>query len=345
MSKQTHWTAEDVAFELAPRKARRAGRGFLTCCPAHDDNTPSLSLNEAGDGRVLFHCFAGCEPRDIIAILRERGIDIVPSSGDRSDFPRRAPPPRPARKRHSAREERLARFRYDPQRAGERPPLPSEIFPRHGRPPHGARITGTWTWHDEAGRALFRTIRIDTQAGKELKPIIPCTDIHTGRLSWELRGPPAPRLLYDRHLDEGQATVVVVEGEKTAEAAKRIFRCGANGKNVRAVHVTTSLGGNNAADYSNWAPLAGRAVIIAHDLDDPGLKYAAAVSRQAQRHGAKSSHLWNPPTRTTLRNGIRVPRTVPPKEGYDLADSLEEGWTLELLMLENVFPRIPGIEP
>lgn len=30
-------------------------------CPAHDDRSPSLSIKDGRDGRLLVHCFAGCE--------------------------------------------------------------------------------------------------------------------------------------------------------------------------------------------------------------------------------------------------------------------------------------------
>ena len=29
-------------------------------CPAHADSRPSLSVTEAANGKVLWHCFAGC---------------------------------------------------------------------------------------------------------------------------------------------------------------------------------------------------------------------------------------------------------------------------------------------
>lgn len=38
-------------------------------CPAHDDRTPSLSVR-AGERRLLFHCFAGCETADVLRALR-----------------------------------------------------------------------------------------------------------------------------------------------------------------------------------------------------------------------------------------------------------------------------------
>jgi putative DNA primase/helicase len=52
----------------------RSGAGWVACCPAHDDRTPSLSLRDAGSGIVLVRCHAGCEQDDVIAALRSRGL-------------------------------------------------------------------------------------------------------------------------------------------------------------------------------------------------------------------------------------------------------------------------------
>jgi hypothetical protein len=43
-------------------------------CPAHDDRTPSLSICDAEDNKVLVRCHAGCEQRDLIAALQSRGL-------------------------------------------------------------------------------------------------------------------------------------------------------------------------------------------------------------------------------------------------------------------------------
>ena len=51
-----------------------SGRSGVACCPAHDDRTPSLSLTDAADGRLLLTCHAGCDFRDIIDALRGRGL-------------------------------------------------------------------------------------------------------------------------------------------------------------------------------------------------------------------------------------------------------------------------------
>jgi len=53
---------------------RRAGSGWTARCPAHDDRTPSLSLRDSGDGKVLVRCHAGCEQERVIAALRGRGL-------------------------------------------------------------------------------------------------------------------------------------------------------------------------------------------------------------------------------------------------------------------------------
>ncbi len=47
-------------------------------CPAHDDKSPSLAIRECDDGRVLLHCFAGCEPEDVLAAVGLTFADVMP---------------------------------------------------------------------------------------------------------------------------------------------------------------------------------------------------------------------------------------------------------------------------
>ena len=49
-----------------------ASASYTALCPAHADGTPSLSITEADDGRILVYCFAGCEFADI---LRRLGLE------------------------------------------------------------------------------------------------------------------------------------------------------------------------------------------------------------------------------------------------------------------------------
>ena len=72
------------------------GRGAMCRCPAHDDRNPSLSVR-LGEKRLLFHCFAGCNAREVIHALNDRGML------DRGSASRGArPEPRPRLKGHRA---------------------------------------------------------------------------------------------------------------------------------------------------------------------------------------------------------------------------------------------------
>lgn len=55
-------------------------------CPAHDDRSPSLSVSEGIDGRVLLWCFAGCATEDVIKSLGLTWTDLFPK-GHRSGRP------------------------------------------------------------------------------------------------------------------------------------------------------------------------------------------------------------------------------------------------------------------
>ncbi len=46
----------------------------LACCPAHGDRTPSLTLADAPDGRLLLSCKVGCSFLDVLGALRDRGL-------------------------------------------------------------------------------------------------------------------------------------------------------------------------------------------------------------------------------------------------------------------------------
>ncbi len=64
-------TAEAIADAL---DGRPVGDGWAACCPAHDDNDPSLSIHAGHNGKVLVHCHAGCTQAEVIAALRDAGL-------------------------------------------------------------------------------------------------------------------------------------------------------------------------------------------------------------------------------------------------------------------------------
>lgn len=73
-------------------KVRKNGKDFMACCPAHEDGSPSLTIAEKEDGRILVHCFAGCETSDVLAAVGLEMKDVMPEN---VGYHRRKPDRRP----------------------------------------------------------------------------------------------------------------------------------------------------------------------------------------------------------------------------------------------------------
>jgi hypothetical protein len=75
-------------------RMQRLARGYLACCPAHADGTPSLKVDQGDDGRVLLHCKAGCSTGDIAAALgiEQRELFADSQTHTREAAPRQGPP-------------------------------------------------------------------------------------------------------------------------------------------------------------------------------------------------------------------------------------------------------------
>lgn len=61
-------------------KVKRHGTAYVACCPAHDDRSPSMSVKEGTDGRILVHCFAGCSHDDIVSAMGLEQKDLFADS-------------------------------------------------------------------------------------------------------------------------------------------------------------------------------------------------------------------------------------------------------------------------
>ena len=51
---------------------------WMCRCPAHDDRRASLHVTERPDGRVIFHCHAGCGGARVVEALGLRFADLRP---------------------------------------------------------------------------------------------------------------------------------------------------------------------------------------------------------------------------------------------------------------------------
>jgi len=68
------------------------GDSFTSCCPAHDDSDPSLSIG-TGERGILIHCFAGCT---LDSILNSIGLDTSDVFYEHNQHEPPTPPHKPA---------------------------------------------------------------------------------------------------------------------------------------------------------------------------------------------------------------------------------------------------------
>jgi len=174
-------------------------------------------------------------------------------------------------------------------------PVPEDAPP----PPIPSNATAYWTYHTAEGGLIGYIYRVDPPGQR--KQFYPCSYTEQG---WRKAGFATPRPLYGLHRLAARpgARVILVEGEKAADAGGQLF--------PDDVVVTWPNGSSNA-HLVDWTPLAGRTIVAIPDHDAPGVKamqqIAAALASVA-----------------TIQV-VTVPEALPEK--WDLADALAEGWT------------------
>lgn len=73
-------TAAAFVERLDNVRSRGAGK-WSARCPAHADKSPSLSITDA-TGRILVHCFGGCEPAEVLTALGLKLSDLFTDAPD-----------------------------------------------------------------------------------------------------------------------------------------------------------------------------------------------------------------------------------------------------------------------
>lgn len=135
--------------------------------------------------------------------------------------------------------------------------------------PEGYALAQVWMYKDASGDDIGAVARYDLvvangERQKQFRPFVAEGD------ELVCKGFAEPRPLYglDRLAARPEAPVLVVEGEKTADAAGELF------PDYVAV---TAPGGSKAAGKADWSPLAGREVVAWPDNDKAGAAFAKAV--------------------------------------------------------------------
>lgn len=75
-------TDVDKLLQRLDKVRRTRENRWMACCPAHLDNSPSLSIRLLDDGKILIHCFAQCGAADILEAVGLQMTDLMPEKGD-----------------------------------------------------------------------------------------------------------------------------------------------------------------------------------------------------------------------------------------------------------------------
>ena len=137
-------------------------------------------------------------------------------------------------------------------------PVPDNVSPPSMRHRQHGVPSATWCYRDQQGRVLGYVARYDPPEGR--KQIVPWIFTEAG---WTARAFPDPRPLYGLNRLVLNARVLIVEGEKAADAAQAIVG--------ERYAVLTWPGGAQALGKADFAALAGHKVLLWPDADEPGV--------------------------------------------------------------------------
>ena len=267
-------------------KLEREGRDWKGRCPFHAEKTPSFHVYEDGH----YHCF-GCNQHGTV-------FDFIMQT-ERVDFP--------AAKKRVAVERGISPSKRHARKANGNGADHDDTWQPIVPPPADApkpseqqlQCDVLYEYPGTNDRLLCFVRRLEAKNGKR-KQFFPLTyGVLNGKRGWHDKAPATPRPLYGlNRLSHAapDATVILVEGEKAADAAQRLF----------PHHVALTWMGGAAADGSaDLSPLEGRNVILWPDADQPGRDVMARIAKRLTR--------------------IRLLDTADLADGYDAANLEGDG--------------------
>jgi len=295
---------------------KKSGREWKCACPLHQDKTASFTVYQGRKGHQLFKCFGCDEHGDVVDFVRAYdGVEFSEAcrilGGEKSP-----PASRPERPALPEAADPYADWHAMPPPA-DAPPLvagqrtPPIFNPKNDeKPVTSYKPVSVHAYRFASGKPYAYVLRVEID-GRKITPLIAwCRNEKTGQEGWSHYVLQAPRRLYGLQdlAARPQAPVVVVEGEKCADALAAALPS----------HVVVSwAGGGKAAAKSDWSPLAGRDVIIWPDADEEGTR---TVEGWSGKPGLLD--LIPAPAR------VARPAASAPK-GWDCADAIADGWTGE----------------
>lgn len=248
----------DVIGQHISGGLKRQGTQYVGNCPFHDDHHASLKVSESKNRFKCFvtSCGKGGDMFDFFTLQGKtvhEAANIITGGGTIA-------PPAVKRKTEPVKKWISA----VPNQTNLPNPLNVSHYSYESKP------VAAWAYHNSNGNIIGFVCRFELKDGK--KDVLPYSfkqqiDENAqplGNAVWRWMEIDKPRPLYDLHLIEQnlEKIILVVEGEKTAEAAKQLFP---------QYVVTTWIGGSDNVKYTDWTPLKDRNVYMWPDNDIPGL--------------------------------------------------------------------------
>jgi putative DNA primase/helicase len=299
---------------------KKDGAEWAACCPFHTEATPSFKVNE---NKQLFHCFGCGVNGDVIKFVMEyERVDFLKACEIITGGNPISPP----------RDTRAAPKKKD---AAWIPvlPVPDHAFDPPKSHPYRGEPEAVYPYRNAEGVLLGYTFRLKkSDGGKEVCPLVWARNADTGEEMWRWLSFPEPRPLYGLDRLRDREPVLLVEGEKCADAGQA---------HQEDFAVVTWPGGGKAVGKADFSPLAGRMVVIWPDCDSKRVKLTKAEEEagvdpeskpflpeekqpglEAARKIAAILLALGAPA-----NVFRVP--IPPPgekpDGWDIADEIEAG--------------------
>ena len=164
---------------------------------------------------------------------------------------------------------------------------------------HSIEKVAEWDYLSIDGSYLHTIIRFEDACGK--KSIRPYN-----KVTKEYKGCPELRPLYNLPNVNNSDKVIIVEGEKCAQALIDNGYCA----------TTAMMGAKAPASKTDWMPLANKHILIWPDNDEAGMQYAFNCAEAVLAAGAKDCAIFS----------------IPPEKpnGWDVADALMNGSNFDL---------------
>ena len=354
---------------VAGSKFEPAGRGFKACCPFHSEKTPSFFVSAESN---TYRCFgSGCGAKgDVFSFLQDwygisfsqslqraselAGIDPPTNAGPRnrlsgarqdSNRPRPSGPPvdPEPRKRHptAAALPPIPAFADTPK-----PGLPMIVFDPERKRRYSIAPSMVHAYRQPGGEARLFVMRVDKADGGKffIQAGDPARN-SSGGTEWRLIRFPGNSLRPLYGLEDlpaweasGSGRILLVEGEKTRDAASRLLPLKDTG-----ILSLSNFGGGSSGSYADWEPVVAAAkrlsisgsridVRIWPDADTPIRRAdGSTVDRQDRfAQSLASSFLRFVNEFGGIPGRLRISKVaIPgnPTPGWDLADAEKQDWT------------------